>query len=1053
MKSYIKNKLAFLKKELSLKELIQKEKKADKEINKILQQNHSPLWIPSIRSFLVIFSFVLILGTLSHPIFIKDFILVPTYKLFFNFFGDYQQFNNFVVNLKEFLNCIKFIFTPIIRDTDSHYQNLIAIHSGIGAVLVGLAFFVAQSLIDKNDPDKGRVLLYKSYFFPLLTAEVLTYFIFLWGDINVFSILTLVILGFFTIYFLGSTINILLQDFEMEKAKKQMFFSLIKRRFLNILDYSFDKKIGDKILLEKEKIIKNDSGGLILLSRPYINEENYEQIYINKNGYVSDISFLNLNKLVNEFKKHINPNTMTSNNIDITSDFQIDDPVPLVYIVPLFQEKITGATVFVHKSLEVDTKDSFMTKIKNLTSKTYITSNQFPQNEKEARLEISKLKDRCIHSITHEQSGELEKIIGLYIGLVNEFYSYIKPYGGKYSRQQAENERSFSFFSINPINWLSRDIREVFEKGMQSDNSRIVTKMAYLPIKIAHEAIEHNDHYLFQEFINFPMLTYLNAFERKKQNPRIANLLFDRSSRYLTEMFSFYLSRNEELNDEDIINYSVYILRTFQSLIKLSFDNDDLHNYKNYITKMKSLFRQYSYTTKKREVFTQLNNYRNQVLFGISGWTLYKLLPKKHHNKDFHNYIIDFLPKDIISFTQLYIDTSLHRTEERWGWDNWELSEKEEGKAHMIDFSSKLMKLYVVHSLNILKNSSNGPTLPHSREFAFQCRENGDMLKLLDEIKNGANNFVHVLNKNAINNIDSFKDLLKQVVASQAKEELETKIKTRISSVEVESFKKSVVKNYNKSSGIRNIFEYYNLYKNNIDRKLTTYSDRRGINIFFDKAAFFDKSIKWDTDFVDKKNGFNFGRTVANGDSYVITSQLIKILPEISFNLKKIKKKINKKNDFDIPIMVCINCYPEDFLETNSYIEKWKLSKTNQYPDEFSGYYNVNNIQVPTFKLYTQHKEKIVFYLDAKNLGGFVHLNPLDQGESNDLKEQMLYIDIFELMDNSNIMKDYLRDPPDWLSKNEDIRSFLLSHVVIKIFSRVVYSAPKKQKGFYVKIK
>lgn len=61
---------------------------------------------------------------------------------------------------------------PIIKSDSITFQNLITINTGIGAVLIGLAFFVAQSLLDKNDPDKARVLLSESAFFPLLTSEI-----------------------------------------------------------------------------------------------------------------------------------------------------------------------------------------------------------------------------------------------------------------------------------------------------------------------------------------------------------------------------------------------------------------------------------------------------------------------------------------------------------------------------------------------------------------------------------------------------------------------------------------------------------------------------------------------------------------------------------------------------------------------------------------------------------------------------------------------------------------------------------------------------------------
>jgi hypothetical protein len=163
--------LTLSRKDESLAVIVKKEKKTNKELTKILTQKHEPLWIPSRRSFFIIASFVFIFALLSHPQIIVEYFINPFSYLFNYLFGGFTYYQN----IKEFLLNLPTINIPSINTEHNHYQNFIAIHAGIGAVLVGLAFFVAQSLIDKNDPDKGRVLLYKSHFFPLLTAEILIF--------------------------------------------------------------------------------------------------------------------------------------------------------------------------------------------------------------------------------------------------------------------------------------------------------------------------------------------------------------------------------------------------------------------------------------------------------------------------------------------------------------------------------------------------------------------------------------------------------------------------------------------------------------------------------------------------------------------------------------------------------------------------------------------------------------------------------------------------------------------------------------------------------------
>ena len=98
----------FPKKEASLLTLLKKEKKTNKQIREILKKRLSPIWIPSFSSFFRVFVAMLVFWFIIHPQYLYNWILIPTLE-------------------------------------SNHYQNLIAIQAGIGAVLIGLAFFVAQS--------------------------------------------------------------------------------------------------------------------------------------------------------------------------------------------------------------------------------------------------------------------------------------------------------------------------------------------------------------------------------------------------------------------------------------------------------------------------------------------------------------------------------------------------------------------------------------------------------------------------------------------------------------------------------------------------------------------------------------------------------------------------------------------------------------------------------------------------------------------------------------------------------------------------------------------
>src|SRR5699024_8157987 len=149
---------------------------------------------------------------------------------------------------------------PTIESNSDSLQTLIAINSGIGAVLTGLAFFVAQSLMNADDPDKARVLLYKSKFFPLLTLEVFVFFLLMIGEINYSIYAITIIIGIFTIISLGKTIRILIRNNDLENAKSGVFFDILKNYFILILNNELMKRLSNNIFYEYVEELSNIHG-------------------------------------------------------------------------------------------------------------------------------------------------------------------------------------------------------------------------------------------------------------------------------------------------------------------------------------------------------------------------------------------------------------------------------------------------------------------------------------------------------------------------------------------------------------------------------------------------------------------------------------------------------------------------------------------------------------------------------------------------------------------------------------------------------------------------
>jgi hypothetical protein len=971
---------------------------------------------------------------------------------------------------------------PSINTEHNHYQNFIAIHAGIGAVLVGLAFFVAQSLIDKNDPDKGRVLLYKSHFFPLLTAEILIFLIFIWGDVNLFALLAIVILALFTVYFLGGTINILIKDHEMEKAKKKMFFAVLKSNFIKILDQEITKRIGGNHLYKKGEIIEKETNGLVRLTPFgfYDDSSKYISINADKSGVFTDISFKELKELIAEIKKIASKHKNKKYNFSTPETTEQSTPISkqetIVYIRPQFlgyTSEISNELIQIREDLfDEEDKAKDLEHLKKIISRVF-TIQELPEIEKEARLEISKIKDRCLKAINKQETGELGKIVDFYVDLAREFFTYINLYGGGFSTKQAEKERNSLFGTLAPIEWLSRDIGEIFEKGIQSDDINVIREVAYLPIRLANEAIEHKDHLVFQEFIYLPQLLYSYAYDRKDSNEKISKFMFDRTWRYLKELPVYHLEsklKRNKCDEENFTGFAVHLLKVFQSLIKASFDKRDFENFKTFLIKASVLFkhlsRQYFYDNEENTIFDKINKKRQEMFFGVTSWILFITESNKDNTevKKYFEACKQYLPSDIKELTEIFLNVHDFDVEHFWGWSNWELEGKSEDSefAHGINILEKLERLYAIQSLKILQSKNDQEIekieLPHTRELAFLAEGTRDLLKILDDIKSNSENLKFVLNDQEILKVDKFKKLLEKARKAQEEEDLQIKREAKVSKTKINEFKKNVVKNFNESHGIRNVLNYYGLV---IDKSNQSYKGeikKLGINKMFDKAPFFDESVKWHVHFMGDDNGFDFGRSLINGEN----NEIIKIIQE---KLNLIKKEeldsqlVNYDLDNDNTLIISLNRASWKFIEeskkSKNYIPIWQLQSKKRYPKEIVGMYKFKNHEIPVYEIYNGSKSKAILVLDKNNFGKIVQYSPLDKDESKEFQENIFYMDVGIFTDDSDSMKKILDNPPEWLEKvgdQDSQKKYLKERVLIKIFERFEFKLAEEVKGFKINI-
>lgn len=1036
--------------EPSLLNLIKKQKKSSKELDDLLRINTKNFWqskteIAFVAGLFLIFALLSHFQTIIQALFKNESIISTT------------------------LNYYPFKGSLFLQSIDAHYSNLISVHTGIGAVLIALAFFIAQELTKEGGPYKGIILLRRSRFFTLLVAEILSFLLFIWGSVNIFAALPIIIIAIFTIISLYQTIKLITNNVGMKKGEDELLSKIIIGGFLKVLDKEITKRIATNTLIEKIK--QHDD---IIELNPFspIHKELYLPIKTKTVGTIIDIRLRKLKKLISLIgSKQVTDNSLIDQEVETTKKNEYMDRLCQITPMPFSHTDFYSGNLFWIKK---DILDNKITKerIERMARDIFVIKKE-DDIETEARDELVKLKIRSIEAIKSLRNEELEDLVAFYIKLVDNFYSMILLYGGGFSREQAEKERTNFIEKLKPMDWLSSDIREILEVSIKSNRFEMIKTVAYLPFIFMRKAVDNKDHLVFQEFLYFSQILYSRGYEMQKNGDlRTSALVLDRTWRYLKEFCDYYLEQKldhgEDYPVEDFKDFSIYLLKIFQYLLKAALDNQDLNNFKKFLLVVNGLFKNLNnnYYRKNREkgqeVFDFIDSKRSEMIFGLSSWILYLYSSNKENTriKEFFNEIKSVLPQDIVKFTDIFLNVHNFKVEDFWGWDHWESSLYEEGEVHNIQIIEKTERLYVIHALNLIRSKTQKELdqikLPHNRDMEFLADGTRDLMKTIKNIEENPESWNDLLDQNAISKTDSLRELLKKAKEDQEEDDLEKKRSTGIDGNKIKDFKEKFIKNYKDSHPIKELIRKFGIYEDKIKFKYTGSVKKLGINTLFDKAPFFGDDISWHVHYVGLDEAFGFGRSMAHGENDYILQEIIKSSKEIYKD--EFYKKLNDIDPQQV-IVIATNHSMWNFFERSGgqYVPKWRQDYPADSIDKMaSGAIKISNFYIPIYEVYNSDaKRSDILIVNKSKIGKCIQYSPLDENDNAEMLINEFLIGIKDFIDDSDIIKEFMQKQPPWLKEIEgDVnkKNYLKERVLIHVFERFEFKTSNDFEGLVLRI-
>lgn len=990
---------------------------------------------------------------------------------------------------------LSYLFPAISIYYDSNaYQNIISIHAGIGIIIFALVIFIAENFRDREGRDRGKVLLKVSNIFPITLIEILIFFIFFLFHVNIWIILLIFLNGIFVIISLWKIIKVSLSQSYFIEERNNLFSDKI----LESINLALNERIGNFLFLKK--LDSNE----IKLKFSYLSDFKDDQYYsfnLSKNGIIADINLIKLAK----FSELIENSAVQNNYIYFEDDKKTyydysktstelrseDKKIKINsnrYILKKFNDEIIPGRnkVFCVEKVLIGKNEKLLNILRRLTEEIFIVKkrNNF---KKEIRQELSEKKDQLIEAVRNKQIGKIEELIDFYLNLIESFLGYLKKYKLEYSFESAINERTSLFSEWKEITWLFSDLRDIFEKAIESRDRNIILQFSYLPNSVAIISINYNDHYLFQKFLYFYKFLYWYA--KKIKDVDLEELMIEKTWFHLQELADFSIETKllkEDFNSSKINSlkdYAVFIFIILQELLKDSYEKKDFSSFEKFNKVAVKIFRNFkpsisinnveSYKSQLtiqgldvsqkqlilealekqknlESIEKEINFRRNQMFFGLVSYILSQLKEKnfKGTENNYFEIMDNNLNFKLQKFTDLFIETNKSDAEHFWNWDFWELKDTDE--AQWIDFKGKLAEYYCFKVLKLLSGLKENEVinfkLPLDREFTYLAGKNDRFYSILDNIAKNKESWINILPDTAFQRIDTFKKILADTIKRQEKADNEQKRITKISGVKVKELIDEFTKSFNEEVILRDFFKKNNLYINRKD--IIVKNNLFGINTLTDKAIFFDK---WHVIYPDLGN--KYGIDLASSED----SEIIQLIARNSIKIKvndfdAIFKDFKKLSDLII-ITTHNNLY--EFLEnTKNFKPSWYKDIPESNLKGFQGWYYINNERgnkVPVIISSSRKIKNFVMVLDKNALGTLIQYTPAVENNCKNCIKDIFYIDIRSFSEDIKLLEAFISKPPEWLIKigsKIEQENYLKEHVLVKIFESFEFKINDNFKGY-----
>ncbi|TSC54872.1 MAG: Uncharacterized protein LiPW30_338 [Parcubacteria group bacterium LiPW_30] len=1014
----------------------------------------------------------------------------------------------FVINVPAFIPFFNNIISFDQSGVSGVFQNLIAVHAGIGTIIFALLIFVAESLRD-DTKERASVLLKESLLFPLAVLEIITFLCLIWFDKqNFLAFISITVVGIFAIYSLYALIKILLSPFELRKKRLELLKDRIKRS----INEAINERVGNNYLL------KSLEQGDIALNYSYLGrkeEKDYVLFRINDNGIVGDIDLSILRKIGEKLERQSNAKGLSfyenkpksrkdptlSSPEDTPSDsgptkkddFFVQIKKWDLAVTKQFHQRVdseSNVVLCVRKNLLEDNL-GLIDELTGLVQKAFHIEKEDNFSE-ELRLELDALRDQFIHAITVKKLTDIDDFRKTYIALTESFLELMYQCGGGYDPEQAKKEANAMFGGWTEIQWLDEHIRDAFMAVFATADKELIHKVSYIPISIAILGVKKNDHFIFQKFIKYARAFHYHALEIS--DPKLQKNTYEDGITWLKELTDFYISPDLELEPKKI-EFAFQVLLELQAILKTAYDKNHKESFNQALGVIQVLLKNFkpaeeypnaehlqwelqrANSDQKKALEEKLNNQkilekaemdfknkRNQLIFGLAAWIFKRIRIGTDQDKsaDYLDGLKVLLPKTIPELTELFVITHDHDIQNWFGWNWWDLIP--DGEVHHIDFGSELEWLYLDLVFQTITSVPDADLqvikLSPSRDLAFLAENNSSLMQKINQIETSAFFRGH-LPTGYETKIPILKGLLESAKSDQEKIENDRVRNAVIHPTKLEEFYKLFIREFDENASMRGICKDLGIFLDESKGDdIKAEIDLFGYNQIDLKEGFLEK---WHVHYVGwgEQYGEGFGRSEDLHIYERFYEQLTKELKTDAVSLIPDIENLIKEYGFAKPFLFgpfADSFEMQNLRHSEKFIPQWQLGREKKDYEKYPfylGYLKFDTLEVPVFRIPERGSKKFdktLCLVDIENIGILKQYPPIKKVEDKSLQRGVFLFNVIDLNVDEERRKKLVEANPDWLKDKTDPENYLRQRVVINIFEKVDFEVKNKDAGIRIVI-